>query len=125
MRSRHCRPLGLQLGSRDRGDFSIAAASRAAGGPLTTPFGRRQHGRGRSSLTAIQRGGVRLHEKAGKRHVPAYHRAAEVLDDYFEAAGLDEAPLFQSVDPAGRRPTGRGAVAASRSGYDQAAGGQP
>ena len=116
MRSRHCRPLGLQLGSRDRGDFSIAAASRAAGGPLTTPFGRRQHGRGRSSLSAVQRGGVRLHEKAGKRHVPAYHRAAEVLD---------EAPLFRSVDPAGRRPTGRGAVAASRSGYDQAAGGQP
>ena len=27
----------------------------------------------------------------------------EVLDDYFEAAGLDEAPLFQSVGPAGRR----------------------
>ncbi len=30
-------------------------------------------------------------------HAPA------VLDDYFEAAGLDEAPLSQSVGPAGRR----------------------
>ena len=53
---------------------------------------------------------TRLHEKGGKRHdVPAHHRAAEALDDYLEAAGLDEAKaaLFQSVDPAGRRLTGR------------------
>ena len=56
------------------------------------------------------RGWLRLHEKGGKRHdVPAHHRAAEALDDYLEAAGLDEAKaaLFQSVDPAGRRLTGR------------------
>ena len=56
------------------------------------------------------RGWLRLHEKGGKRHdVPAHHRAAEALDDYLELAGLDEAkaPLFQSVDPAGRRLTGR------------------
>ena len=56
------------------------------------------------------RGWLRLHEKGGKRHdVPAHHRAAEALDDYLEAAGLDDAkaPLFQSVDPAGRRLTGR------------------
>ena len=56
------------------------------------------------------RGWLRLHEKGGKRHdVPAHHRAAEALDDYLEAAGLDEpkAALFQSVDPAGRRLTGR------------------
>ena len=55
-------------------------------------------------------GWLRLHEKGGKRHdVPAHHRAAEALDDYLELAGLDEAkaPLFQSVDPAGRRLTGR------------------
>ena len=49
------------------------------------------------------RGWLRLHEKGGKRHdVPAHHRAAEALDDYLEAAELDEAKaaLFQSVDPA-------------------------
>ena len=56
------------------------------------------------------RGWLRLHEKGGKRHdVPAHHRAAEALDRYPEAGGLDEvkAPLFQSVDPAGRRLMGR------------------
>ena len=56
------------------------------------------------------RGWLRLHEKGGKRHdVPADHRATEVLDDYLQAGELDEAkaPLFQSVDPAGRRLTGR------------------
>ena len=56
------------------------------------------------------RGWLRLHEKGGKRHdVPAHHRAAEALDDYLEAAGpaRRRAALFQSVDPAGRRLTGR------------------
>ena len=56
------------------------------------------------------RGWLRLHEKGGKRHdVPAHHRAAEALDDYLEAAGPGDATaaLFQSVDPAGRRLTGR------------------
>ena len=56
------------------------------------------------------RGWLRLHEKGGKRHdVPAHHRAAEALDKYVEAAELEEpkAALFQSVDPAGRRLTGR------------------
>ena len=56
------------------------------------------------------RGWLRLHEKGGKRHdVPAHHRVAEALDDYLEAAGHEEAKaaLFQSVDPAGRRLTGR------------------
>ena len=51
-----------------------------------------------------RRGWLRLHEKGGTRHdVPAHHRAAEALDDYLEAAGLDEptAALFQSVDPRG------------------------
>ena len=55
-------------------------------------------------------GWLRLHEKGGKRHdVPAHHRAAEALEDYLEAGGLDEAtaPLFQSVDPAGQRLSGR------------------
>ena len=52
-----------------------------------------------------RQGWLRLHEKGGTRHdVPAHHRAAEALDDYLEAAGLDAATaaLFQSVDPAGR-----------------------
>ena len=56
------------------------------------------------------RGWLRLHEKGGTRHdVPAHHRAAEALDDYLARAGLDaaKAALFQSVDPAGRRLTGR------------------
>ena len=56
------------------------------------------------------RGWLRLHEKGGKRHdVPAHHRAAAALDAYVEAGGLEEpkAALFQSVDPAGRRLTGR------------------
>ena len=56
------------------------------------------------------RGWLRLHEKGGRRHdVPAHHRAAAVLDEYVEVAGLEEpkAALFQSVDPAGRRLTGR------------------
>ena len=56
------------------------------------------------------RGWLRLHEKGGKRHdVPAHHRAAASLDAYLAVAELDEAKaaLFQSVDPAGRRLTGR------------------
>ena len=58
-----------------------------------------------------RQGWLRLHEKGGTRHdVPApHHRAAEALDDYLARAGRDEptAALFQSVDPAGRRLTGR------------------
>ena len=56
------------------------------------------------------RGWLRLHEKGGRRHdVPAHHRAAAALDAYIEEAGLEEpkAALFQTVDPAGRRLTGR------------------
>ena len=56
------------------------------------------------------RGWLRLHEKGGKRHdVPAHHRAAAALDAYVEAGGLEEpkAALFQTMDPAGRRLTGR------------------
>ena len=52
------------------------------------------------------RGWLRLHEKGGKRHdVPAHHRAAAAVD----AGELEEpkAALFQSVDPASRRLTGR------------------
>ena len=56
------------------------------------------------------RGWLRLHEKGGKRHdVPAHHRAAEALDAYLEASGLEDerAALFQSVDLMGERLTGR------------------
>ncbi len=55
------------------------------------------------------RGWLRFHEKGGKRHdVPAHHRAAEALDEYLEACGLDDwkAALFQSVNRA-RVLTGR------------------
>ena len=73
-----------------------------------------------------RRGWLRLPEKGGTRHdVPAHHRAAAALDDYLARAGLDaaKAALFQSVDPAGRRLDGPGALAAPRPGHDQAAGG--
>ena len=56
------------------------------------------------------RGWLRLHEKGGKRHdVPAHHRAAAALDAYVEAGRLEEpkVALFQTVDPAARRLTGR------------------
>ena len=64
------------------------------------------------------RGWLRLHEKGGKRHdVPAHHRAEEALEAYLGAVGLDDpkAPLFQSVDRAGRlsgRPLSRRVVLA-------------
>ncbi|MCY4507808.1 MAG: hypothetical protein OXG35_12745 [Acidobacteria bacterium] len=53
---------------------------------------------------------VMLYRRGGKRHdVPAHHRAAAALDAYVEAGRLEEpkVALFQSVDPAGRRLTGR------------------
>ena len=56
------------------------------------------------------RGWLRLHEKGAKRHdVPAHHRAAAALDEYLDASGLEAAgeTLFQSVDRAGERLTGR------------------
>ena len=59
---------------------------------------------------AKARGWLRLHEKGGKRHdVPAHHRAAAALDEYLDAGGLEEPreALFQSVDRAGERLTGR------------------
>ena len=57
-----------------------------------------------------RRGWLRLHEKAGRdMTVPAHHRAAEALAEYLDACGLDVAgeALFQSVDRAGERLTGR------------------
>ena len=72
------------------------------------------------------RGWLRLHEKGGKRHdVPAHHRAAEALDAYLEASGLEDgrAALFQSMDRAGEKADGTAALAAGGAGHDQAAGG--
>jgi len=47
-------------------------------------------------------GGVRLHEKGGKRHeVPCHHNAEAYLDAYLDAAGIRDdkkSPLFRSVD---------------------------
>ena len=70
------------------------------------------------------RGWLRLHEKGGKRHdVPAHHRAAEALDDYLELAGArrSEGGALPERRPGGSEADGPGAVAASRSGDDQAA----
>ena len=94
---------GTLAGLRDRALVSVMLYSFAR---VSAVIGMRRQDYFRQE----SRGWLRLHEKGGKRHdVPAHHRAAEALDDYLEAAGLDEAkaPLFQSVDPAGRRLTGR------------------
>ena len=94
---------GALVGLRDRALLSAMLYSFAR---VSAVLGmRRQDYFGQGS-----RGWLRLHEKGGKRHdVPAHHRAAAALDDYVEAGGLEEpkAALFQSVDPAGRRLTGR------------------
>ena len=64
------------------------------------------------------RGWLRLHEKGGKRHdVPVHHRAEEAVEAYLAAGVVEDAkaPLFQSVDRAGRlsgRPLARRAVLA-------------
>ena len=94
---------GSLTGLRDRALLSVMLYSFAR---VSAVLGmRRQDYFGQGS-----RGWLRLHEKGGKRHdVPAHHRAAAALDEYVEAAGLEEpkAALFQSMDPSGRRLTGR------------------
>ena len=94
---------GALAGLRDRALLSVMLYSFAR---VSAVLGmRRQDYFGQGS-----RGWLRLHEKGGKRHdVPAHHRAAAALDAYVEAAGLEgpKAALFQTVDPAGRRLTGR------------------
>ena len=94
---------GTLAGLRDRALVSVMLYSFAR---VSAVLGMRRQDYFRQG----SRGWLRLHEKGGRRHdVPAHHRAAEALDDYFEAAGPGEpkAPLFQSVDPVGRRLTGR------------------
>ena len=94
---------GTLAGRRDRALVSVMLYSVAR---VSAVIGMRRQDYFRQE----RQGWLRLHEKGGTRHdVPAHHQAAEALDDYLEAAGLDEptAALFQSVDPAGRRLTGR------------------
>ena len=94
---------GALAGLRDRALLSVMLYSFAR---VSAVLGmRRQDYFGQGS-----RGWLRLHEKGGKRHdVPAHHRAAAALDTYVEAGGLEEpkVALFQSMDPSGRRLTGR------------------
>ena len=77
------------------------------------------------------RGWLRLHEKGGKRHdVPAHHRAEEAVEACLAAGGVEDAkaPLFQSVDRAGRlsgRPLTRRAVLAMIKRRAAAAAGLP
>ena len=94
---------GALAGLRDRALLSVMLYSFAR---VSAVLGmRRQDYFGQGS-----RGWLRLHEKGGKRHdVPAHHRAAAALDAYVEEGRLDEpkVALFQTVDPAARRLTGR------------------
>ena len=94
---------GTLAGLRDRALFSVMLYSFAR---VSAVLGmRRQDYFGQGN-----RGWLRLHEKGGRRHdVPAHHRTSAALDAYVEAAELEEprAALFQSVDPARRRLTGR------------------
>ena len=94
---------GALAGLRDRALLSVMLYSFAR---VSAVLGmRRQDYFGQAS-----RSWLRLHEKGGKRHdVPAHHRAAAALDAYVEAGRLEEPkmPLFQTMDPAGRRLTGR------------------
>ena len=94
---------GTLAGRRDRALVSVMLYSFAR---VSAVIGMRRQDYFRQEC----QGWLRLHEKGGKRHdVPAHHRAAEALDKYVEAAELEEpkATLFQSVEPAGRRLTGR------------------
>ena len=94
---------GTLAGRRDRALISVRLYSVARVSAVSAM--RRQ-----DYFRQERRGWLRLHEKGGTRHdVPAHHRAAEALDDYLARAGRDEATaaLLQSVDPPGRRLTGR------------------
>ena len=94
---------GTLAGLRDRALVSVMLYSFAR---VSAVIGMRRQDYFRQE----RQGWLRLHEKGGTRHdVPAHHRAAAALDDYLARAGLDAATaaLFQSVDRAGRRLTGR------------------
>ena len=90
---------GTVVGLRDRALLSVMVYSFAR---VSAAVGMRRQDYFRQE----RRGWLRLHEKGGKRHdVPAHHRAEEAVEAYLAAVGLDDdakAPLFQSVDRAGR-----------------------
>ena len=93
---------GTLAGLRDRALFSVMLYSFAR---VTAVLGMRRGDYFRQG----SRGWLRLHEKGGRRHdVPTHHRAAEALDEYLGAGGLEDGrvALFQSVDRA-RVLTGR------------------
>ena len=102
---------GTLVGLRDRALLSVMVFSFAR---VSAAVGMRRQDYFRQGV----RGWLRLHEKGGKRHdVPVHHRAEEAVEAYVAASGLEDAraPLFQSVDRAGRlsgRPLGRRAVLA-------------
>ena len=98
-----CIETGSLAGLRDRALLSVMLYSFAR---VSAVLGMRRQ----DYFEQGSRGWLRLHEKGGKRHdVPAHHRAAEDLGEYLEACGLEEPreALFQSVDRAGERLTGR------------------
>ena len=92
---------GTVVGLRDRALLSVLVYSFAR---VSAAVGMRRQDYFRQGT----RGWLRLHEKGGKRHdVPAHHRAEEAVEAYLAAGGVDhddgaKAPLFQSVDQAGR-----------------------
>ena len=102
---------GTRVGLRDRALLSVMVYSFAR---VSAAVGMRRQDYFRQGT----RGWLRLHEKGGKRHdVPAHHRAEEAVKAYLAAGGVEDAkaPLFQSVDRAGRlsgRALGRRAVLA-------------
>ena len=98
-----CIDTGSLAGLRDRALMSVMLYSFAR---VSAVLGMRRQ----DYFQQGSRGWLRFHEKGGKRHdVPAHHRAAEALDEYLEACMLEEPreALFQSVDRAGERLTGR------------------
>ena len=102
---------GTRVGLRDRALLSVMVYSFAR---VSAAVGMRRQDYFRQGT----RGWLRLHEKGGKRHdVPAHHRAEEAVEAYLAAGVVEDAkaPLFQSVDRAGRlssRPLARRLVLA-------------
>ena len=102
---------GALAGLRDRALLSVMLYSFAR---VSAVLGMRRQ----DYFGQANRAWLRLHEKGGKRHdVPAHHRAEAAVEAYLVAVRLEDgrAPLFQSVDRAGRpsgRPLGRRAVLA-------------
>ena len=75
---------GTLAGLRDRALFSVMLYSFAR---VSAVLGMRRQ----DYFQQGSWGWLRLHEKGGKRHdVPAHHRAAEALDEYLEACGLED-----------------------------------